>query len=108
MKRIRARPENGRPAAGREWMQLLRFAKDRSDEGEKGNLVMRRLLWLVSLLVIAYLLAGVAQVGLNERAVVRRFGAVVARPGPGLYVGLPWPLERIDRVPVGYPHKVGV
>jgi membrane protease subunit HflK len=69
---------------------------------------MRRWWWLLGLLVIAYLLTSVAQVGLNERAVVRRFGAVVARPGPGLYVGLPWPFERIDRVPVGYPHKVAV
>lgn len=69
---------------------------------------MRRWHWLLGLLVAGYLLTGLAQVGLNERAVVRRFGAVVARPGPGLHVGLPWPFERLDRVAVGYPHKVGV
>ena len=36
----------------------------------------------------AYLLTGVAQVGPEERAVVRRFGEVVARPGAGA-VGRP-------------------
>ena len=46
---------------------------------------------------IAYLLTGVARVGPEERAVVRRFGKVVAKPGPGLWVGLPWGIDRIDR-----------
>lgn len=49
---------------------------------------------------VAYLLTGVYQVAPEERAVVRRFGAVVARPGPGLGVGLPWGIDRVDRVPV--------
>ncbi len=47
-----------------------------------------------------YLLTGVYQVAPEERAVVRRFGAVVSRPGPGLGVGLPWGIDRVDRVPV--------
>jgi membrane protease subunit HflK len=50
--------------------------------------------------VAAYLLTGVAQVRPEERAVVRRFGRVVARPGPGLWVGFPWGIDRVDRVPV--------
>lgn len=50
--------------------------------------------------VALYLLTGVAQVRPEERAVVRRFGEVVARPGPGLWVGLPWGIDRVDRVPV--------
>jgi modulator of FtsH protease HflK len=52
------------------------------------------------LLIVAYLLTGVAQVKPEERAVVRRFGQVVARPGPGLWVGFPWGIDRVDRVPV--------
>ena len=56
--------------------------------------------YLLPLLVVAYLLTGLAQVGPEERAVVRRFGRVVARPGPGLWVGLPWGFETVDRVPV--------
>jgi len=55
---------------------------------------------LIVLPILGYLLTGLAQVGPEERAVVRRFGRVVARPGPGLWVGLPWGLDRVDRVPV--------
>jgi membrane protease subunit HflK len=61
---------------------------------------MRRLRYILLLLLAAYLLTGLAQVRTEERAVVRRFGKVVARPGPGLWVGLPWGIDRIDRVPV--------
>ena len=59
---------------------------------------MRRFLPLLLLALVAYLATGVAQVGPDERAVVRRFGKVVARPGPGLWVGLPWGVDRVDRV----------
>jgi len=61
---------------------------------------MLRLRYLLPLALGAYLLTGVYQVGPDERAVVRRFGRVVARPGPGLGVGLPWGIDRVDRVPV--------
>jgi len=74
---------------------------------------MPRLRYLLPLLLLAYLATGVAQVGPDERGVVRRFGRVVARPGPGLWVGLPWGFDRIDRVqtrtvrqlPVGYSQE---
>src|SRR6476619_8535347 len=65
-----------------------------------------RTLLLVALL--AYLLTGVAQVRPEERAVVRRFGKVVARPGPGLWVGLPWGIDRVDRVPVRSVRQLAV
>jgi membrane protease subunit HflK len=61
-----------------------------------------RLRWryLVLVLLVGYLLTGLAPVRPEERAVVRRFGQVVARPGPGLWIGLPWGLDRLDRVAV--------
>src|SRR3954470_12945613 len=59
-------------------------------------------------LVAAYLLTGVSSVRPGERAVVRRFGAVVATPGPGLWVGLPWGIDRIDRVPGDLVRPVSV
>src|SRR3954470_15800603 len=59
-------------------------------------------------LVAAYLLTGVSSVRPGERAVVRRFGAVAATPGPGLWVGLPWGFDRIDRVPVDLVRRVAV
>ncbi len=61
---------------------------------------MFRARYIFVLALGAYLLTGVYQVAPEERAVVRRFGAVVARPGPGLGVGLPWGIDRVDRVPV--------
>ncbi len=61
---------------------------------------MRRLLYLLAVGLVLYLATGVAQVGPDERAVVRRFGQVVARPGPGLWIGLPWGFDRVDRVRV--------
>src|SRR4051794_41006964 len=62
----------------------------------------------VSAVVLAYLLTGVASVRPGERAVVRRFGAVVATPGPGLWIGLPWGIDRVDRVAVDFVRRVAV
>jgi membrane protease subunit HflK len=67
---------------------------------------MPRSRYLLLLAVAAYLLTGVAQVRPEERAVVRRFGAVVARPGPGLWVGFPWGIDRVDRVSVRTARQV--
>ena len=67
---------------------------------EKTRLPMLRLRYLILLVIVVYLLTGINQVRPEERGVVRRFGQVVARPGPGLWVGLPWGIDRIDRVPV--------
>ncbi|MCE9567959.1 MAG: hypothetical protein K8U57_38655 [Planctomycetes bacterium] len=61
---------------------------------------MIRLRYLLLIALVAYLLTGIAQVSPEERVIVRRFGQVVARPGPGLWIGLPWGIDRIDRVPV--------
>lgn len=67
--------------------------------------------WLALILTVvfgAYLLTAFAVVGSGQRGVVRRFGRVVARPGPGLWVGLPWGFERVDRVAVGAARQVTV
>lgn len=60
------------------------------------------------LLLAAYLLTGVTQVRPGERAVVRRFGKVVEKPGPGLWIGLPWGMDRVDRVPVDQVRRVTI
>jgi membrane protease subunit HflK len=73
---------------------------------------MRYLLWLLlGLVVLALLLSlrtSVTQVEPGEVAVVRRFGRVVDRVGPGLYVGLPWGLDRVDRVAVDLVRRVKI
>jgi membrane protease subunit HflK len=70
---------------------------------------MRYLLYGGLLLFLASLLSGVTQVRPGERAVVRRLGRVLDyKPGPGLYVGLPWGIDQVDRVPIGLVRQVSV
>jgi membrane protease subunit HflK len=69
---------------------------------------MRSVFGLLLLGLIGYLLTGVTQVWPGERALVRRFGRVVDKPGPGLRVGLPWGIERVDRVPVDLVRRVAI
>jgi membrane protease subunit HflK len=59
--------------------------------------------------VVAYLTTGLTQVRPGERAVVRRFGRVRPdKPGPGLWIGLPWGMDRVDRVSVDALRRVEV
>jgi len=69
---------------------------------------MRWLFILLGIGLIAYLCTGIRQVGADERAVVFRFGKVVATPGPGLWVGLPWGIDRVERVAVDQVRRVTV
>jgi len=69
---------------------------------------MRRAWLILAVIVVAYLLTGVTQVRPGERAVVRRFGRVVATPTAGLWVGLPWGFESVERVRVDWVRRVTV
>src|SRR5262245_16251758 len=61
---------------------------------------------LVSATTVA-LWTSVTQIQPGERAVVRRFGRVLAdKPGPGLHFFLPFGMDRVDRVAVGRLRKV--
>jgi modulator of FtsH protease HflK len=67
--------------------------------------------WLpvaMAALLGAYLACGFYTVGADERAVVRRFGAVNGRVGPGMHYRLPWPVDRVDIVKTTSVMKVGV
>ncbi len=51
----------------------------------------------------------ITQIEPGERAVVRRFGRILEhKPGPGWFVGLPWGMDRVDRVPVGRARRVSI
>lgn len=55
--------------------------------------------WVAVAGLAGYALTGVAVVPQDEVGVVRRLGAVRPEPyGPGLHVGLPWGLDRVDRL----------
>ena len=67
--------------------------------------------WLAGILVAlvgVYLASGFFVVEADERAVVRRFGAVAAQAGPGMHYRLPWPVDRVDVVKTTSVMKVGV
>ena len=67
--------------------------------------------WILGVLVLffgAHLASGFYVVGADERAVVRRFGAVEAEVGPGMHYRLPWPVDRVDVVKTTSVMKVGV
>lgn len=69
----------------------------------------RCFLWAGALVVLGSLLTAVTQVRPGERLVIRRFGRVLeARPGPGLWIGLPWGLDQVDRVQVDLVRRVAV
>jgi membrane protease subunit HflK len=60
------------------------------------------------LLVAGYLMTGVYVVNTDEHAVVRRFGAVAARAGPGMHYRLPWPVDKVDVLKTTSVMKIGV
>jgi membrane protease subunit HflK len=71
---------------------------------------MKRIILAAAIFLFAcWLLTGVTEVRPGERAVVRRFGRVLEhKPKPGLWVGLPWGIDRVDRVPVDLVRRVAV
>ena len=63
---------------------------------------------IAALAVVAYLLTGIFTVAADEQAVIRRFGRVAARLGPGIHYRLPWPVDRVDVIKTTSVMKTGV
>ena len=63
---------------------------------------------LVALAVAGYLISGIFTVAADEQAVIRRFGRVTARLGPGIHYRLPWPVDRADVIKTTSVMKTGV
>jgi modulator of FtsH protease HflK len=59
-------------------------------------------------LLAAYLASGFYTVSADEHGVVRRFGAIAARVGPGIHYRAPWPVDRVDVVKTTSVMKIGV
>ncbi len=67
--------------------------------------------WIGLLALVAlgtYFGTGFYVVNADEHAVVRRFGAIAARAGPGMHYRLPWPVDRVDVLKTTSVMKVGV
>jgi len=75
-------------------------------------MTVRPVRWMMLFLLLllgGYLLSGVNQIRPGERAVVRRFGRVLdEKPEPGLWLGLPWGMDQVDRIPVDLVRPVTV
>ena len=68
----------------------------------------RYLILGILVLLGVHLASGFYVVGADERAVVRRFGAVETEVGPGMHYRFPWPVDRLDVVKTTSVMKVGV
>ena len=62
----------------------------------------------IAVVLLAYALTGLFTVAADEQAVIRRFGRVAARLGPGIHYRLPWPVDRVDVVKTTAVMKTGV
>jgi regulator of protease activity HflC (stomatin/prohibitin superfamily) len=56
--------------------------------------------------LIGWTLSGVAQVPMSGRGIYERFGKPVEVYGPGLHLGLPWPLGQVRPVENGVVHEL--
>ncbi len=90
---------------------LTRRVEPRSRPGLSRLAWRRHRYWILTILGLflgAHLASGFYVVGADERAVVRRFGAVEAEVGPGMHYRFPWPVDRLDVVKTTSVKKVGV
>jgi modulator of FtsH protease HflK len=72
--------------------------------------MFRAFLFLIALAFAVWTVAtSVTQVQSHERAVIRRFGRILeTKPEPGLHIGLPWGIDRVDLAPVGRVRTITV
>ena len=73
--------------------------------------ILKRRYWIGLpglVLLAAYFASGFYLVSADEHAVVRRFGAIAARVGPGMHYRMPWPVDRADVLKTTSVMKIGV
>lgn len=56
--------------------------------------------------LVGWSLTGIHEIALQERGIYERFGKPVEVFGPGLHMGLPWPLGRVLSVENGVVHEL--
>jgi membrane protease subunit HflK len=72
--------------------------------------MMRYVLYLIVFVFLIWTIStSVTQVQSHERGVVRRFGRILeTKRQQGLYIGLPWGIDRVDLAPVGRVRTIDV
>lgn len=69
--------------------------------------IRRSLLPVVGVLLgIAWLFSGLVEIPMAERGIYERFGAPVAVWQPGIHLGLPWPMGRVQAMENGVVHEL--
>lgn len=82
-----------------------------SGTAKPASLLAKRRSWIGLLIVVVlsgYFGSGFYVVNTDEHAVVRRFGAIAARVGPGMHYRIPWPVDRVDVLKTTSVMKIGV
>src|SRR5262245_23451977 len=69
---------------------------------------MRWFRGILVILFVGYLLTGVRQIQPGERAVVTRWGRIISAPGPGLFVGFPYGIDRVERLAVEAVRRIQI
>jgi len=85
--------------------------RDEARSPGNASAMPRRRYWMAVLgfvLPVAYFASGFYVVNADEHAVVRRFGAIEARVGPGMHYRMPWPVDRVDVLKTTSIMKIGV
>lgn len=107
---------SGRPGRGRrghdeepelpKWMEGVRMKNEKQIDWSdlwrrfiraRGGVATVLLIVIVGLAAL-WLMTGIYQVGPGSEGVIRQFGVVVAKTGPGLQYRLPWPIQQADVV----------
>ena len=71
------------------------------------SFIRRAMLPVIACMILAgWLLTGVREIPLDGRGIYERFGEPQAVLGPGLHIGMPWPLGRIVPVENGIIHEL--
>jgi membrane protease subunit HflK len=81
-----------------------------ADSFQRAAHASRRLVgWLVVAGIVVYGLSGIYSVKPNEVAVHQRFGKVLdPRVPSGIHYALPWPVDRVDKVPVRSVQRLAI
>ena len=67
------------------------------------------LLIVVVISLVVYAFSGTAQVGQEQTGLVIRFGTIMTKTlKDGLYLGYPWPIDKVVRIPTGVAHSLQV
>ena len=64
-------------------------------------------IYILLILIALYFLSGVYSVPQNQIGVHQRFGRIINQNvGPGMHYALPWPIDRVDKVPVKVSKRI--